>query len=273
MASMLFWNIAKNKSAYDNIKCLVENYSIDILFLAECPENISSLLSAINGIGSGNYRIADPGTGKIRSVSRLQATDFYASKTNLARNMTIWNLRSFDPKLVFVQIAATHLPSKIGGLDPEVQAQLASKLSKEIRDYEDAEDCWNTILIGDFNMSPYETGVAAITGLGGCMTNKIAQASRTFQSEEVKRFYNPMWGYFGDRTEGPAGTYYWSSSSPNNQHWYIFDQILLRPCLVDRLVELRILDNDGVNPLVNPKGVPTKDYVSDHLPLYCILDI
>ena len=37
---------------------------------------------------------------------------------------------------------------------------------------------------------------------------KAGERTRQFDSEEFPFFYNPMWSLFGDRTHGPAGTYY-----------------------------------------------------------------
>ena len=76
-----------------------------------------------------------------------------------------------------------------------------------------------------------------------------------------------MWGFFGDRTPGPAGTHYWDSSVTSNQHWHMFDQVVAISSLVDRLVDVQILDTDGESKLVDEDGIPRKEHLSDHLPI------
>jgi hypothetical protein len=53
----------------------------------------------------------------------------------------------------------------------------------------------------------------------------------------------------------------------------MFDQVLLRPSLMDSLAELRILDSDGQGPLVTERGRPRSSTASDHLPILFRLDL
>ena len=82
-------------------------------------------------------------------------------------------------------------------------------------------------------------------------------------------FYNPMWGRFGDTTEGPAGTYYRLASSFAEYFWHIHDQVLIRPHLLDSFDEksVRVLTVCGGRRFVRKSGIPDQSRVSDHLPL------
>jgi hypothetical protein len=82
-----------------------------------------------------------------------------------------------------------------------------------------------------------------------------------------------MWGCFGDRTPGPAGTFFYPASSPRGYYWNVFDQVLLRPALMDALNELRILDEDGQDSLLTNRGHPRASDLSDHLPVLFRLDV
>ena len=172
-------------------------------------------------------------------------------------------------------VASVHLPSKVGGGDANViQATRAQTVAREIAGFEDTESSRDTILVGDFNMNPFDPGLVTVNCLHGHMTRELARRDdRNYLGESYRRFYNPMWGLFGDRTPGPAGTYYWESYNITNQHWAILDQVLLRPSLIDKLDDLRILDNDGSESLLGPNGYPTKDHVSDHLPVFFRLNV
>jgi hypothetical protein len=77
-----------------------------------------------------------------------------------------------------------------------------------------------------------------------------------------------MWGFFGDRTAGPSGTYYHRSANVAELFWHVFDQVLVRPVLMDLLHDLAILDTiDGERLLTHPAGLPRDTEFSDHLPL------
>ena len=82
-----------------------------------------------------------------------------------------------------------------------------------------------------------------------------------------------MWGLFGDQTPGPPGTHFWESSVASNQHWHMYDQILLRPSLMDRLRNIQILDRDGYQSLVDEQGIATKEHLSDHLPILFQIEV
>ncbi|MBI2808325.1 MAG: hypothetical protein HYX68_25335 [Planctomycetes bacterium] len=47
----------------------------------------------------------------------------------------------------------------------------------------------------------------------------------------------------------------------------MFDQVLVRPELMDRLDDLRILDSDGEVSFLNHAGRPDRNTASDHLPI------
>jgi endonuclease/exonuclease/phosphatase family metal-dependent hydrolase len=171
-------------------------------------------------------------------------------------------------------LAVTHLPSKAGGHTDEGQASYANTVAAELAGYEDRRGHRNTVFVGDFNMNPYDLGMTLVDCMHGLMTSELAQGKdRDYRNRAYRRFYNPMWGLFGDRTPGPAGTHFWKSSIPHNTHWGMLDQVLLRPALIPTLAKLEILDGDGNHPLVADDGYPDKSYLSDHLPLLFELDI
>jgi hypothetical protein len=93
--------------------------------------------------------------------------------------------------------------------------------------------------------------------------------------DSILMFYNPMWSLFGDWSPGPAGTYYYSNSEHRVFFWNIFDQVLIRPDLLDRFSneELKVLDSDGNVSFLSPRGVPNVKLGSDHLPILFKLEL
>ncbi len=88
--------------------------------------------------------------------------------------------------------------------------------------------------MGDFNINPFENGVVSARGFHAVMDRNIAsKGSREVQGKDCKYFYNPMWRLLGDDTNGSLGTYFYYKSGYISFFWNAFDQVLLRPSLLD----------------------------------------
>ncbi|HTU17781.1 MAG TPA: hypothetical protein VMG10_06920 [Gemmataceae bacterium] len=124
-------------------------------------------------------------------------------------------------------------------------------------------------------MNPFEEGVTAALGLHAVLTRALAdRVERTVQGMAYRFFYNPMWGFWGDRSAGPAGTYYHRSSSVGELFWHMFDQVLLRPDLMHKVHDLMIVDCiQGEHLVSGPSSLPRAADYSDHLPLVFRLDL
>jgi hypothetical protein len=132
------------------------------------------------------------------------------------------------------------------------------------------------VLVGDLNMSPFENGVVSAAGLHGVMSRQVARkGSRIVQSREYPFLYNPMWNLMGDEPPGPPGTYYYPEGGHRAFFWHMFDQVLIRPGLLDRFdaQRLRVLESVDHTPLLNAAGLPDGDRASDHLPLLFQLNL
>ena len=118
-------------------------------------------------------------------------------------------------------------------------------------------------------MNPFEPGVVGSEGLHAVMTARIACTDGRIVDGEYRRFfYNPMWRFFGERSEGPPGTHYFSASGkPIAYYWNIFDQVMVRPSLAKSLEDVKILHNVRGVSLLDVDGVPDPKIGSDHLPL------
>lgn len=131
-----------------------------------------------------------------------------------------------------------------------------------------------TLVIGDFNMNPFENGMVGVGGLHAMMDKRIVvKGSRVVRKIKYDYFYNPMWGRLGDDSIGPPGTCYWSKGGAEARFWETFDQILLRPELLPfyNPEALRVLERIGATPLLK-NGVIDRS-ISDHLPLVIRLDM
>lgn len=160
-----------------------------------------------------------------------------------------------------------HLPSKL--FADRLKKDIAiRRIVKEIENYEKSLRIQRTIVVGDMNENPYETGCLGADRFHGIPIYKDAvKKYRKIMGEYFEMFYNPMWNLLGDFSY-PPGTYYYSDNEVENPFWNIYDQVMIRPCLreffVDR--ELRILFKTETEKLIDGNNHPSKN-ISDHLPI------
>ncbi len=270
MVKFLFWNIGK-KPLEAIITNLALAHEIDVLILAECDISVASMLKMLNR-ESVLYEFAHNSQCPKLAIYTRFPNQFIQPLFETGR----WSIRRLSlPLRTDILVAAAHLPDKQSH-SAESQAYESAELARSIKSVEEQVGHARTIVIGDFNMDPFEGGVYAAAGLNAAMTKEIARReSRTVQGRQYDFFYNPMWGHFGDQTVGPPGTYYYHRAEHTTLFWHMFDQVLLRPELVDhfRDNELEILTSDGNISFLSAKGLPDAKIASDHLPLLFSLNL
>lgn len=270
MVSFLFWNLAK-RSLQHRVARLAAAHEVDVVMLAECAVEPVDLLEALNATGQGTYSCPSPDTDKVRLFTRFPESALVNAFNSQLGETSIWWLQAGASTDLI--LALVHFGSRVNW-DRDDQTLQATVLADDVLRVEDDLGHRRTVLVGDLNMNPFDPGVAGAAALHAVMTRDLARR----QEREVKGrpycfFYNPMWGFFGDRTPGPPGTYYLRASKPLNYYWNMYDQLLLRPDLMDLLEDLRVLDTDSHEPLVTAHGLPSKSEGSDHLPLLFRLDL
>ena len=262
MPRFLFWNINKREIP-GFVGNLAREEDVDVLILAECamrPERVLEQLNAERADYQYAWGVCDHLTFFVRFDSRFITPLFESGRASI-RRLTL-------PARQPIVVAAAHLPSKLSYSDESLFLE-SVQLSRMIDDVESREGHHRTVLLGDLNMNPFEPGmVGARGGLHAVGSRRIAaRETRTVQSEKYKFFYNPMWNHLGDRAD-TGGTFYYENCEPVCYFWNMYDQVLLRPDLLEgfRPEQVRILSEiRGVSLLEN--GRPDKQMASDHLPV------
>lgn len=263
MIRFLFWNINR-KPLNRVIASLVVEHQVDILILAECDIVPRILLDAINRFCEYKFFLSERvHCQKIQIFSRIQ----FLSVLNEGSRWTIQRIGLPEDDIL---LAATHLPSKLyaGPID---QLMSCIELMDAIRETEISSGHARTIAVGDFNANPFESGMINAKGLHAVMSQQIARRiNRTVDGQPYDFFYNPMWGLMGDDSPGPPGTYYYDSPKYDAMYWNTFDQVLIRPGLLDRFDNkaLRVLTEWEEGSLLSCQGLPDHVEYSDHLPLF-----
>jgi hypothetical protein len=170
-----------------------------------------------------------------------------------------------------------HLPSPLHRSD-EDQDETAREVAAEIRRVEsDVVRHRRTLLVGDFNLNPFEHAMIKASGFHGVMSQSIArEGSRKVAGQEFPFFYNPMWGCMGEHPDRPHGTYYYRRGGQVCYFWNTFDQVLIRPSLLDYWSDgdLKVLTDDGEQSLLTRKTrTPNRVNGSDHLPILFRLNL
>jgi len=262
MVNFLFWNINNNHSA-DIIAKIAKKHEIDIIMLCECKSKSADVLDKLNVHDAAFY----PTNGlnkKIKVFTKFSNKFIKPIYEN--RRLTIRHVSL--PSRIDIILAVVHFPD-MRNHNAESQFAESINLGNTIRDQEKKIGHSRTLLVGDLNMNPFDPGVVAANGLHAVMTRSIAnKGSRIVQETKYPFFYNPMWSLFGDGTRCTPGTYYYYHSEQVTLFWNIFDQVLIRPELLDKfnIHDVHIIDSDGDASLLSSDGSPNKS-ISDHLPI------
>lgn len=269
MATILFWNLNK-KYLIDALVWLCDRYEVDILILAESEISPPNLQIALNS----------------------EREQLYFTPTTLSTHLSFfcrYSLNSIQPIAeegrVSIQrivppigrdflLVSAHLPSKLHRNEPS-QLLNSVRIAQMIQEAENQVGHRRTLVIGDLNMNPFEDGIIAADGFHAVMTQQIARKrDRTVQGQRKPFFYNPIWGRMGDLSPGAPGTYYHSSSDYINYFWNTFDQVLLRPDLLDYFLPdgFQIISQIGENNLLTESGKISSSF-SDHLPIMVKIEI
>jgi hypothetical protein len=261
---ILFWNTYK-QPLYDEIGMLVKQHGINLLTILENTGDESVHLS---NLGSA-FKVFN--TILFKKVKIISSLDIKIKEVHGHGRYGIFHIsgESIEDLLLVI----VHFPSKVNWGDSGDHLGLCVELKRDIELQEAAVGHTRTIILGDFNMNPFEIGLINATGLNNTCSKEIAKTvSRSVYDKDYHYFYNPMWNFFGDFSKGNiSGTHYFNTYKYINLHWNIYDQVMLRPSLLEKFDEskLDILTSVGNKSLTKKiKDITRVDKkVSDHLPL------
>lgn len=270
------WN-TQRKPLLEEVARLASEKSADFVIVIENTATPGLMNDALSR-ATGMHFVHAPNT-----LGTFEQGQLYY-KTNLCavRNLTEhsrYSIRSIATRGGEFLLAIVHLPSRQYWGDPSNYGSLCRDLMNDIRYFEAEAGHRRTIVIGDFNMNPFEPAMVESGGMHAMMSRDIAtNGSRVVLGKEHHFFYNPMWAFLGSGGRGEvSGTHYYNTGAPLNYYWNMFDQVLIRPDLLGGFDEnsLEIVTGIGGSPLTklirNETRVNTD--VSDHLPITFAIDV
>lgn len=284
--TIAFWNINNNTDLADMLIDFVKENDIEILLLAESQKSKkndrgctvddilldfiikskSMLTSVFNIIPNSDFRV--------KVISSLDPKVF-TLKSSLF-NSSRWSAFHINiPGVIKLNLFPVHFYSKINWSEHSLALECVN-FSRDVSIVENDTYCFNSILIGDFNMNPFEHGVVASNGIHALQDlNYLATEikGREIDGSYYKYFYNPMWNFLGDESP-PYGTMYHRASGHVSHEWNIYDQVILRPELKKYITKksTKIITSIAGQSILKKYDRPNEKY-SDHLPITITLKI
>ena len=255
----LFWNTHKNENINPILCDLVVENQISIVVLAEYTAAISNLIDLLHVHGVSMQQYLTTGCERIHIIGStgLQI------KPHLQTDRS--SIQVIDEKTV---LCCVHLNSQLYSDSSERREIDIQQVIDDILQIEKKLNTKDTIIVGDFNLNPYDSSCVSARYFHGIpIYLESIRESRTIAGKEFYMFYNPMWNFLGDFKE-PYGTYYHHSANTIETYWNIFDQVIIRPALRKRFVDnsLQILTETSTISLLDGNKHPNHD-ISDHLPI------
>ena len=230
MTNFLFWNFRPRVGVKHPESILARtalSLGIGLIMLVERRIPPDIILGELNQEAPSFYSRQTPNR-RFRIFARFPSEAL--ELLDETERMCVWRLQLPDQQEILVAIV--HFPDRRNHPPPDQQS-LAFELATFLRNTETKAGHSRTILVGDFNMNPFDNGMVDLNGFGAMMTKELARKHSRTDSESRGRFYNPMWSRLGDFSEGPPGTYYYPQSDNAHVYWHMLDQVLIRLDLIE----------------------------------------
>lgn len=285
MLSVGFWNVLKGIAGYAPLVSFACDVAADaalsglvgetlLCFTEVGPLNEAGLLAALSA--------ADPQRPwwTRRSTSGkfiLVGTIPIAAWQNLPEGGGAWpNLitRPVNGLNETFLVWFVHLASPLGSSDLSRHTTQTARNLRYTVEAAELQLAAQSVLIGDFNMRPYDAGMVDPTALNAAPCLLEASRTRVIAGTRNPHFYNPCWELLGNRDSSRQPGTFRRNDRTDCVRWWLIDQLLIRPAIASRLTARtpRILTKVGEISLVTARGAAKKN-ISDHLPIVASLSI
>ncbi|MGG0667445.1 hypothetical protein ABE073_02845 [Lederbergia citrisecunda] len=260
---ILFWNIKNNLNAVPTLSDLCLENKIDIAILCEVSKIPERLIVK-------SLRKIDPKFVSVLPLPSNRTLLFHNKKHKITKHhdgkfYSLFKIKEDDSLILLISL---HLPSMLH-LEEEDIGYQAVQIKREIEIHEKELLTNKTIVVGDFNLNPFSKLLVSATGFNAVMDDRVAlKKFKTVSQVKYSYFYNPMWTLHGNVKNEVLGTYFYHKK-PTSYIWNVFDQVIIRPELIERFnfEELEILNKVNDESLLNTNGRPNDKLYSDHLPI------
>lgn len=253
---LLFWNLAKNSIESYVIDLILEN-NIDIGVFAEYNGIIiESLLKGLQN----RYQVYE-GMGGCNKIIILAKLNYNVEVRREQNRYAIYSVTNENEQYI---IAGIHLQDNSHS-DSDVRKIAIRDLVQDLKEQEKLLQHNNTIVIGDFNASPFDDELIQKDSFNAVLFKELIMKAEfvTFEHKRYQRFYNPMLNYISEDDLTYGSMYY--GTGLKTLYWYCYDQILVRKVLANKIIGVSFCKAIKNKRLLKDIS-PNKD-ISDHLPL------
>lgn len=272
--NVLFWNLKQNNVCFDVICHIAREESIDVMAFAEFPSGANEVAALLTKLQSVKPSFMHhPHNQNSRVEIFFDSSSYTVDPIKNDDRLSFKMIKKLTG-LTEINFVFCHLQSKMHKDEVDLTIEAVRNMSI-IRDFE-KNNGEMTVICGDFNLHPFESGMLADLGFNALMDSSIVQnrKTRVVSGNTQTYFYNPMWSLLGDiHLNDTPGTFY--ANGPNVSYlWHMFDQVIMRPDVIPFFVkkDLRILAKGASYNLLSSGGVISTKY-SDHLPIKFNLSI
>ncbi|MEH7164405.1 endonuclease/exonuclease/phosphatase family protein [Priestia megaterium] len=290
--SIFFWNIYGSgsqktkpedfKHTIKAIRDLTTLHQFDIIILSECPDNeVRDLIELELKKIDDNYKNYSQFGSRLVTYHKIKS----ASEIRDYKLITKFTI-PFERKLMIVGL---HLHGRNQGLSDLDLYDEAATYKKAIMALAVQEETDDIIVVGDFNMDPFERGLVYRKNFNATFLKQVANgttpeeetAENLVLEEDPNKypyFYNPSWHLHGNLFSNIPGTFY-TRTSQNKIIYHMLDQVLVSPSLIDNfdfenfeIISEYIYNEENIS-LVSNHGIPKKKLYSDHLPIRFVIKV
>lgn len=263
MVKILCWNI-RSKSLVGPIVECYQQHKFDVLFLLESSHSIAD--EVLDGLRTHVPTAIHEG-GTLPDKTTILCSNQLGLKEVFSSNrLSIRKMKAFETDFLVCAFHGVdkHNYDEFGQYNESILAM--TYIETEVV----AEKISNVVVIGDFNLNPFDPMMTKLEGMNALMERKWRKPrpSTKVKNKRMLKFYNPMWSLFGDLTAGPPGTFYHKGTTKGMHGWNMVDQAIVSSQALPWFSSVSILEKAGPHELVNPtSGRPDDKKYSDHLPI------
>ncbi|CQR47377.1 Endonuclease/Exonuclease/phosphatase family protein [Paraliobacillus sp. PM-2] len=269
-SNILFWNLMK-KDLSTVIKDLVEKRSFDILFFSETTQKSRDALNqALEPLGFSS-RTQLKGNVRVALFDKYKDSEVLFFKEDQRFTIIIYNFSGDKYMLVGV-----HLDSPVSFPDESDRYVISRDEYSLIASYINSYTVKKVLIIGDFNMNPFDRGMVSELSF---KATHCKQTAKTV-SKGKDYFFNPSWSIFSNDLTGklrkPPGTIHYVPRNKDTyvDYWHAFDQVLISPYISSTGTNsFEVLTGWSKVDLLDTNLIPNRINYSDHLPISYTLEI
>ncbi|MCI5120969.1 MAG: endonuclease/exonuclease/phosphatase family protein, partial [Candidatus Electrothrix sp. AUS4] len=251
-----------NRDLTDAVCALAVSTAADVLILNENTVPSSATLHALQrSVSADFYRPTFISEKRFHCFCRNSKLDL--SEVHSGFRTSVRKYRLGSQRVLLALVHGVDLRN----YDAETRQSFVQELIRELDFVREDKEIHRLILLGDFNMNPYDRPMNLAAGLNAMMTRACAaKGVRQHLEKDYDFYYNPMWSLLGDNTKGPAGTVY-DTSNQGPYGWSMFDQVILHHSVIPFFEDVEIVTEVGEYSFMDKNGHPDVKKASDHFPI------